>query len=262
MKLEDNIKERLEERRIEPTAAAWDRISDKLETANGKKNNTFLLWTAIAASFIGGVFITLFVLNGQRSETPEFVETPVQEKIQEVNKTAPIEAPVIAIPSQEEQIVAVPEVEERKKENITQKSTEVQIQKERRIQKPQTVNKVNEAVAAVTTPKVQENVAQNTQNPVFQDPLEKAVQKEVASIVAQINTETVSDAEIDALLLKAQRDIISKDIFNPETNKVDANALLLDVESEVDPASFKGKIYDALKDGFIKARDAVADRNN
>ena len=32
MKLEDKMKERLEERTIDPSAAAWDRIAAKLET--------------------------------------------------------------------------------------------------------------------------------------------------------------------------------------------------------------------------------------
>jgi len=81
--------------------------------------------------------------------------------------------------------------------------------------------------------------------------------------VAQVeNQGGITDQEIEALLLNAQRDIISKQILNPETNRVDANALLLDVEAEVDPDTFKDKIFKTLKQEFGKALDAVANRNN
>ena len=72
----------------------------------------------------------------------------------------------------------------------------------------------------------------------------------------------MTDAEIDVLLAEAQREIISNQIFNKNTNKVDANALLLDVEAELYPESFRERVFEALKEGFVKARDAVANRNN
>ena len=68
------------------------------------------------------------------------------------------------------------------------------------------------------------------------------------------------EEDIDDIIIT--KEIISKQIFNQKTNKVDANALLLDVEAEVAPASFRNKIFDALTDGFERARDAVANRNN
>ena len=72
------------------------------------------------------------------------------------------------------------------------------------------------------------------------------------------NTE-VTDTEIDSLLRQAQREILEDKIFGKD-NTVDAIALLADVEKELDK-SFRDEIFDALKDGFIKVRTAVADRD-
>jgi len=102
---------------------------------------------------------------------------------------------------------------------------------------------------------------------------EKAVMKESAfakaetqvkeAVVAQVeNPDATIDAEIDALLKNAQRELISNQTFNQKTNTVDANALLLDVEAEVAPTSFRNKIFDAVIDGFERTKDAVVNRNN
>ena len=69
----------------------------------------------------------------------------------------------------------------------------------------------------------------------------------------------VADADIDALLRKAQSEITTQQIL--KSNKVDVSALLLDVERELDE-SFKNRVYEALKAGFDKLKTAVAERDN
>ncbi|CAN0604335.1 unnamed protein product, partial [Ectocarpus sp. 12 AP-2014] len=71
---------------------------------------------------------------------------------------------------------------------------------------------------------------------------------------------TVTDAEVDSLLTRAQDEILRDKIFNKDKS-VDAMALLTEVEDELDK-SFRDQIFDSLKAGFIKVRTAVADRNN
>jgi len=77
IKLEDNMKERLEERTIEPTMAAWDKISSKLDAEQGAKKNRQVLWMSIAASFVGGALIALFVFQNMDTmdTSPEIVHT-------------------------------------------------------------------------------------------------------------------------------------------------------------------------------------------
>ena len=70
----------------------------------------------------------------------------------------------------------------------------------------------------------------------------------------------ITDAEIDSLLRAAQQELFTDKILNSE-GKVDAMALLTEVEEELDD-SFRDQIFEALKQGYLKVRTAVADRNN
>ena len=92
------------------------------------------------------------------------------------------------------------------------------------------------------------------------------INSKVAEVVAQLqdlqkNDAAVSAKEIDALLLKAQREIHSQELINSKNKKVDAKTLLNVVESEME-TSFRDKVFEALGDGFEKVRTAVAERNN
>jgi acyl carrier protein len=96
------------------------------------------------------------------------------------------------------------------------------------------------------------------------NPSEEIIHEKIAEIVAQVEVlekenSTVTDAEIDSLLRNAQRQILEDKMFRKDRS-VDAMALLADVEDELD-RSFRDEIFDALKDGFLKVRTAVADRN-
>lgn len=75
----------------------------------------------------------------------------------------------------------------------------------------------------------------------------------------QQNDSEITIAEVENLLNNARRDIQTQRILN--NPKVDAAALLQDVEWEIDK-SFRDKVFDALGDGFQKVRTAVSERNN
>ena len=114
IKLEDTMKERLEERTIEPTMAAWDRISSKLDTEQGVKKSKRVLWISIAASFVGGALVALFLFQNMNTDTapvlvdtnenPVFVdpakeilpaETKENEKLQEVKEAVVLDEKAI-----------------------------------------------------------------------------------------------------------------------------------------------------------------------
>jgi len=84
--------------------------------------------------------------------------------------------------------------------------------------------------------------------------------------VAQINAINangikVTDAEIDSLLKKAQKEILSNRLYNGNTRTVDAKVLLQDVEDDLQQ-SFRTKVFEALQSGYESVRTAVAQRNN
>ena len=130
-------------------------------------------------------------------------------------------------------------------------------------------NNFTEAVAATNSSERAEvkNVQQEKQtvinqfkeNPILKD---ITMQKDSEAVAQIENKELVTDKEIEALLSNAQRDIISDQLLTKGNLTIDANALLLDVEAEVDPERFKDKIFRALKQEVGKAVDAVANKDN
>lgn len=276
IKLEDNMRDRLEERTIEPTAAAWDRISSKLEAEQGVKKSKRVLWMSIAASFVGGVLIAiLFFQNNTTSQGPSMVDTDTHEKIEESIFINPDE---VVVPNQE--------IVEEKEEAIVQEEKSVKEVKESlKNEKPLIIEEEKSVERIANALPETKEVETNTREELFvekevvvasqevtikepseiviDDKLNTIINQKVEEVIAQVESkESITDAEIEALLKNAQREIISNQIFNQKTNKVDANALLLDVEAEVAPASFRNKIFDAVVEGFEKTRDAVANRNN
>lgn len=272
MKLEDNMKDRLEERRIVPTAAAWDRISSKLENEKGKKTSTIVLWSAIAASFVGGALITLFVLNNEAPlENSRFVEIPQEEIIKSEERVNPQTTDDIIKDTRNIEVTQVDKMEQSStsasKESETPTVNKLQ---ERNTQIAIVENKSNTSMSnknkeLIVEDKTQEaTVAENVKSKNIQKSLmpKDVIDTKIKQMITQVDLNAVTDAEVDSLLKNAQREIISASIFNEQSNKVDANALLLDVEAEIDPETFKDKVFGILKEGFYTARDAVADRNN
>ena len=94
---------------------------------------------------------------------------------------------------------------------------------------------------------------------------ELRIDQKIAEVVAQVefledNKEDVTDAEVDSLLRNAQEDLMAERAMQDEQG-VDATALLAGVEDELNE-SFRDQVFERLKNGFVKVRTAVADRNN
>jgi replicative DNA helicase len=71
----------------------------------------------------------------------------------------------------------------------------------------------------------------------------------------------VTDAEIDNLLKQAEREILREHLYNETTRIVDANALLQDVEDDLEQ-SFRTKVFEGLKSSYKTVLTAVTERNN
>ncbi|TDT38658.1 hypothetical protein CLV90_3629 [Maribacter spongiicola] len=243
-KFEKHIKAKLQEREINPSENAWSKISSELKDDDRKKKPVYLR-IGVAASIIVLLGVALFYFNGanELNESPiELVETENENKVEEVITKDPV---------QEEQVVIV-------ETNTKTESTTVK-KEEYKIPEVQENKTLNDAVEIA----VVENVPgdQSTSKLEVSDEI---INSKVADIVAQIDVleqySTVTDAEVDSLLKRAQDEILRDKIFNTDKS-VDAMALLTEVEEELDQ-SFRDQIFNSLKAGFIKVRTAVADRNN
>ncbi|WP_324025558.1 hypothetical protein QSV08_20590 [Maribacter sp. BPC-D8] len=245
-KFEKHIKAKFQEREINPSENAWSKISSELNTDTAKKKPVYL-WLGVAASIVVLLGVALFYFN----ETNELNESPIE--LVDIDNENKVEEVVTKDPTQlkEEQVVIVET--NTKTESRTIKKEEYKIPE---VQESKTLNDAIEVavVAHVSTD-------QSTSKLEVSDEI---INSKVADIVAQIDVleqySTVTDAEVDSLLKRAQDEILRDKIFNTDKS-VDAMALLTEVEEELDQ-SFRDQIFNSLKAGFIKVRTAVADRNN
>ena len=99
--------------------------------------------------------------------------------------------------------------------------------------------------------------------PEIVDPMTNAKVAEVveAVLALQVQNNTVTPEEIDALLAQANRDLANRRLLEQADGKMDPMALLNDVELELEQ-SFRDRVFEALGSGFDKVRTAVVERNN
>ncbi len=241
-KFEKHIKDKLGERKLEPSPKAWNAISNQLGEPE-HKNSTRFYWYAIAASFIGILIVVSIYLENQKSPIKtdvEVVEIPKEENKLEEKESVPENVEV-----QENQVATSKAVRLKEKKRIIPEKTDL--------------SNSDVRIASVEPNRT------NTEYVREKASAEELIDDKIAQLVAHVDllesqNRFVSDTEVDSLLRKAQRDILTNKVFNKE-GKVDAMALLNEVESELDQ-TFREQIFESLKSGFQKVRTAVADRNN
>lgn len=247
MQWENNIKKTLEKRRIEPSAASWDSLANRLDTADKKKTKMPFWWMGIAASLIGVLLMTNVFFKDNPADAQKPVIVDVQKPVDKKPLMEPVSGQHLATESE-----TVKNVE------MTEKETSInQLIKDKNTLDLATPIQSNIAKTEITA--TSEQVELEAEKQSFED-------KKVSEIVAQINEiksqgQTVTDANIEALLLKAQKEITFQSVLKESTMTVDANSLLQDVESELQQ-SFRNKIFEALKNSYETVKTAVAERNN
>lgn len=264
IKFDEHIKEQLEQRSLSPSNNAWSKLDQRLDEHENKSKNKNLWWLGIAASFIGVLLVVSFLFKGDK----EIVETNVIVEIKQsdVIDTTPINNEEIIInTSKDEQIVDVNLDIVDEKINKTQP---VLVKKEAKqsISKSQenlVLNTSEDAVAEIEVDKQKASEALKI-NVIQSQDIEKIKTKEVVAQILELKQtkEGVSDKEINALLDAVYKEISLQRINNKDTKTVDADALLRDVEFDIEEESFRSKVFEMLKAGYKEVKTAVAERNN
>ena len=265
IKFEEDIRDKLEKRQLKPSSNAWKKLSDRLDEEPKMKTKTPFWWLGLAASF-AGVLIVSSILFSKGSytniDTPALVE---EETVKTVEEEAVLKNTVSEEDAIQESHIVLEDLDnEGKKEEkmVIEENTPVKLavvemtidnsqELKESIIKENTIKEVDLEVTAV---------ASNLK-------VAKSVEaQKVDEVVAQIQKlqeekHAVTDAEIDALLHRAQKELTSKRLYNASKKTVDAGLLLLQVETDLD-RSFRDRVFEALNSGYKKVRTAVAERNN
>ena len=75
----NDLKEKLEQRRFQPSANAWETLQSRLETNQVKKSNKTFWRLGIAASFVEILIVSSLFFNKNQSETIEPILVDTEE---------------------------------------------------------------------------------------------------------------------------------------------------------------------------------------
>lgn len=243
-RFEDQIKEKLGSREIKPTEGSWNKLSQRLD-AEDKTNKPIFWWIGIAASLAGGLLIAGLVFNG-----PAKVETPIAD----VPSKNIMEEKADSLPGVENNIAS---------ENVITK-TPLSVKTENSYPEQKITQAQKGKVIANSEVKKKEEIFQPEPalaTIVENEEINKKVEEILATVMAnQENEEAIYSDEIEALLSKAALELSIEKQNSPVTTTISPEDLLYDVEMELEK-SFRDKVFDILKDGYLKARTAVANRN-
>lgn len=252
LKFEKEFSEKLETRKIEPKAGSWEQLSKRLDSSVENKKNPAIWWIGIAATIIGAILIFGSFFNESVGSSPGIVNVPVERSVEEENDIQK---------NSSEEVKRKEIVFEEKKEVIETPVSEKAL-KVSEEQKPTLRNSKSDVATIDKSIKVQEAILKEPEVKVAEVPeISQSIEDAIAEIVQQENSGNITEAEVDALLARAAIEISQTKNNKFSSENIDAGSLLREVEFEMEE-SFREKVFEVLKEGYLKARTAVANRNN
>lgn len=252
-KFEESIKNKLEQRTIQPSSYVWAKLENRLVASKKKHKNKTIFWIGLAASVVGILLIASQFFN----EVPLEKSTPVLVVIPEVNEQN----------NHTEVAVEESNVEERMN---TQEHPTTAIQTAQVAVKPTITSEIKPEVLVAVTNEVE--IAENSFQEQEAQPVELQLQnlsfeeQKIQQVIAQVqilkdHDTAISEADLEALLAQAQNEIVQEKLNRENYGIVDARLLLQDVEADLD-RTFRDKVFEALKANFNFVKTAVAQRND
>ncbi|MBL7472458.1 hypothetical protein [Robertkochia sediminum] len=228
------VRSALEHREIQPSENAWEKLQSQLDEQESGGSNSQKIWWFAAA--VAGIIL---IVSGFLYTPDDRIDTfPIAEQ----------EAAPEALPDKSSEVIP-----------------------ERPVQEPQPEGEIALEVtdltkAVVATPRQNKNSPaiapsdhSEMQKPeTIVEELHEESAQAVVAVADEVSPDEAYNKEVDALLEAAMREVGAGDLQTQK--KVDAAALLADVEEELD-RNFKDKALDAIKKKIVKLRSAVADRN-
>lgn len=230
---EKDFREKLNQRKIEPSEKAWDRLDAMLSVAEEKKPKKKNKWLYIAASIAGFLLAGTFFLNQEKK-----VEIPKNQIVIEENnqKDSVVRNGFKAADSTKDQI-AVSE-------------------------KEATQNAENSKTAEKSSNQKGIKAVKNTVNPIAEVSIINQKNQQSTSGNTPINVPEISKNETaEQLLNTAEKSVVAENSVKPKAKiKINASDLLNQVDGELE-LSFREKVITKVNKNYQTVKVALANRN-
>jgi len=227
---EKDFREKLNQRKIEPSDNAWDRLDAMLSVAEKKKPKKDRKWLYIAASILGFLLVGTVFFNQKKDIQITPKNTVV---IKENTKKDSVIKPILnhALPVKTE--IAVSE----------KTSGEHSVKEEKSLN-----SKLNKTI-------------KNEPKPIAESSVIIKNNQEKKSINKSLVTEPSKKETVDQLLETAEKSVLAENTTKPKSRlKIDANDLLNQVDGELE-LSFREKVITRVNKNYQTVKVALANRN-
>jgi hypothetical protein len=242
---EKDFREKLNQREIEPSNKAWDRLDTMLSVVEEKKPTVPLRsvqvskrkWLYIAASFIGFLLVGTFFFNQNKKavKTPETIVVE-KEKEAETEKES-VKEPVLNTVDSVKMEIA-----------IAKKTSEETVNK----------NKKNNSEASE---QISNKIIQNETNQIAESSIIKNNQEKQSTNNPPLIDEMSKQDNVDRLLKTAETKILAENAVKSKSKiKINSNDLLDQVDGELE-LSFREKMIAKINKSYHTVKVAVENRN-
>ncbi|HNP32411.1 MAG TPA: hypothetical protein PKN96_03910 [Flavobacterium sp.] len=256
-KLENQIREKLNSREIQPSAQAWDRLDAMLSVAEEKKTRRSFGWLYIAASVLVLVTLGMFFFSQKNAKSEpqnNVAETEIENDTIKKD-TNQFHAPIL----------------EKVQENKAVASTGNQLEpesnraelnpKSQKINNNQSAVSINNQKPTIKNQSINQNPLINRDKQIeFQNSSDVALKDLPKVITPKEVTQPVKSASDESLL--ADLDKTAKQSANQKSSvKIDAKSLLSQVDGELEQ-TFREKVINKISKNYKEVKVALANRNN
>jgi hypothetical protein len=241
--IENQIREKLNSREIQPSEMSWDRLDAMLSVAEEKKTKRFpflsFQFIGIAASILVFLSVGLFFIN--QKEEVSGTDNQIVTKEVENNK---------------EQNDSVITKQKFTNEIVTQQQEQVAVTINN---KPQIINKKSSESFNQNNQKTGVNPIINKEKEIEYQATEVIAQKDMPRIISQEKIEMPKKVAVNVDDLLASVEKTSKKEVNAKV-KVNANSLLSQVDGELEQ-TFRQKVINRIGKNYQEVKEALANRN-
>jgi len=231
---EKDFREKLNERKIDPSYKAWDRLDAMLSVAEEKKQHKKKnKWIYIAASLVGFLLVGTFFFNQKKT-----IENPKNSVVvkENIKKDSAVKPAFNIIDSAKTEI-AISE------KDATHTSVKNSIAK--KIERNQNTNQNSK-----------NETNQIAESSIIKNNHEKQSINNQTSVV-----ENPKNSTVDQLLNSAEKTVVEENSAKPKSKvKVNANDLLNQVDGELE-LSFREKVITKVNKNYQTVKVALANRN-